>query len=65
MDAFWSLVADDVMVVLRDTKDQKEYINKNGIHVIVGQYVGANSISWDGSANLSKGKVKNHGLSLT
>lgn len=48
-------VNEDVMVVLRDTKDQKEYINKNGIHVIVGQYTGASVGAWDGSPNLTKG----------
>lgn len=50
-------VDDDVMVVIRDTKDQKEYIDKKGIHVIVGQYVGNSGMAWDtsGSPNLTKG----------
>lgn len=55
------VVADDVMVVLRDTKDQKEYINRNGIHVIVGQYVGASSGAWDGSPNLTLGMGQHFG----
>ncbi|KAI1296608.1 Polypeptide N-acetylgalactosaminyltransferase 1 [Halotydeus destructor] len=48
------LVDDDVMVVIRDTKEQKEYINKHGIHVIVGQYVGAGALWPDGSPNLTQ-----------
>lgn len=50
-----NVVNDDVMVVIRDTLDQKEYIDKKGIHVIVGQYVGQTAIDWDGvSGNISQ-----------
>ncbi|XP_015792880.1 polypeptide N-acetylgalactosaminyltransferase 13 [Tetranychus urticae] len=45
--------ASDVVVMLSESKLQKEYINKKGIHVIVGQYNGK-SLPWLGSANLSQ-----------
>lgn len=53
-----NIIPDDVMVVIKDTKDggrQKEYIDKKGVHVIVGQYMG-NNVNWNGSPNLSIGK---------
>lgn len=54
-----NIIPDDVMVVIKDTKDggrQKEYIDKKGVHVIVGQYMGSN-VNWNGSPNLSIGKL--------
>ena len=43
------------MLVIRDTHNQKEYIDKKGMHVIVAQYVGATNLDWDGvSGNISK-----------
>jgi len=42
------------MIMLRDTKYQKEYINEKGIHVIVGQYNGK-SLPWQGASNLTEG----------
>lgn len=53
-----NIIPDDVMVVIKDTRDgghQKEYIDKKGVHVIVGQYMG-NNVQWNGSPNLSSGK---------
>ncbi|RWS08150.1 polypeptide N-acetylgalactosaminyltransferase 13-like protein [Dinothrombium tinctorium] len=47
-----NIVDDNVMIVLSDTKYQKEYIDKKGIHVIVGQYVGK-SLPWEFSSNLT------------
>ena len=43
------------MIMLSESKLQKEYIDKKGIHVIVGQYNGK-SLPWLGSANLTEGK---------
>lgn len=43
------------MVVLRETKYQKEYLDKKGVHVIVGQYTGIQN-PWDPSPdNLTDG----------
>ena len=52
-----NIIPDDVMVVIKDLKNggrQKEYIDKKGVHVIVGQYMGSN-VNWNGSPNLSSG----------
>ncbi|XP_023216593.1 polypeptide N-acetylgalactosaminyltransferase 3-like [Centruroides sculpturatus] len=46
-------VDEDVMIVLRNDKRQKEYIDKRGIHVIVGHYLG-NSLPWEITPNLTK-----------
>lgn len=43
------------MIMLSESKFQKEYIDKKGIHVIVGQYNGK-SFPWIGSPNLTEGK---------
>ncbi|CAG2170735.1 unnamed protein product, partial [Oppiella nova] len=43
-------VGDDVMRVLPDHNNH--YINKKGVHVIVGHYRGK-GYSWDGSPNLT------------
>ncbi|XP_053214639.1 polypeptide N-acetylgalactosaminyltransferase 13-like [Panonychus citri] len=43
----------NVMIMLSESKLQKEFIDKKGIHVIVGQYNGK-SLPWLGSANLSQ-----------
>lgn len=44
------------MVVLRETKHQKEYIDKKGIHVIIGQYMGK-GLPWESTPNLTSGKT--------
>lgn len=45
------VIPDDVMVVIRDSKTQKEYINRKGIHVIIGQFTGSSR-----SLDLASGK---------
>ncbi|RWS29292.1 hypothetical protein B4U80_06542, partial [Leptotrombidium deliense] len=53
------------MIVLSDTKYQKEYIDKKGIHVIVGQYMGK-SLPWETMTNLSEGLYfKNNNIANT
>lgn len=44
---------DDVMIMLRNDKKQKEYIDKRGIHVIVGHYLG-NALPWETTPNLTE-----------
>lgn len=50
-----SLSDENVMIMLSDTKLQKEYIDKKGVHVIVGQYNGK-SFPWTESDKLSDGR---------
>lgn len=38
------VIPEDVMVVLRNSSGQKEYINRKGIHVIVGQFTGSSQL---------------------
>jgi len=45
-----------VMLVLRENKHQKEYIDKRGIHVIVGQYMGK-GLPWEPTPNLTDGNL--------
>ena len=40
------------MVELQNSKQQKEYINKRGVHVIVGQYMGK-GYPWEATPNLT------------
>lgn len=59
VDTDGNVLSDDqIMIVIKDTKNggkQKEYINKHGVHVIVGQYMGSN-VNWNGSPTLSSGE---------
>lgn len=51
-----NVIPDDVMVVLSDSKGQKEYINRKGIHVIVGQFTGSSrsiDLTADKSGNVN------------
>ena len=45
-------MGDDIMVELQNSKQQKEYINKRGVHVIVGQYMGK-GYPWEATPNLT------------
>lgn len=52
----------DVSVLLREDSRQKEYIDKRGIHVIVGHYIG-NDLPWDTTPNLTEALINNNGYS--
>lgn len=43
----------DVMLMIKNTNKQKEYIDKKGIHVIVGHYIG-NDLPWETGPNLTQ-----------
>lgn len=46
-------VGDDLMLELQKGKHQKEYIDKRGVHVIVGQYMGK-GYPWEAAPNLTE-----------
>lgn len=43
---------------LRNDAHQKEYIDRKGIHVIVGHYMG-NDLPWNPKENITNGKLSN------
>ncbi|XP_076349315.1 polypeptide N-acetylgalactosaminyltransferase 1-like isoform X1 [Tachypleus tridentatus] len=53
---------DDVMTMIRNDKHQKEYIDKRGIHVVVGHYLG-NNLPWETTPNLTNEILNTNGYS--
>ena len=49
--------APDELQWLRNDDHQKEYIDKKGIHVIVGHYMGKD-LPWDPKENITEGESR-------